>query len=536
MAEVTKQRGSVQAFSLDRLEQACRSVLSGQRICQLYCFMLLFEWLTKPFGAFLSYATYGFTLLLARFSEVEPGAAPVIDWLQTSRNVVEFLTIGVVWVVYLIWSDYRRSYTALALCMFALGYNLYIAYGAFMVKGPGLDNTVNGIDMSFELAFFSTVFMVGLVLSHMFFLHIAIRGQRTIHALAESERRTLSEYRSGAGVIFSSMKGLVNIPAAIRYSSRKLVTGVLMMIAGVANCVNYWRLFMVSLFVCLLPYMFSSMFPAGRAALTAIWHGEHLAEAFWVLTIGVAGILIALLLLMSIPWFVKITGRIAIRAARTFMRTSLQKIQHQDARAPVLFLRSFLNDQVALQTKEFSLERWLLDGASQGMTLDYLVLGEGTTVGPTVALGNPDDPAPPYGVARGYFTHDTWQQAVGRLCEDSVAIVMVLDTTEGVKWEIGHIVQKNYLPKTLFLLAPEDVGTVHGIAMLADALSRITKTPLVEVKARLTDPGQKCALGFTVPDPGQAELLTSGTSSLYAYIVAVRRFFRGLKLDEASDG
>ncbi|MEM7685945.1 MAG: hypothetical protein AAF293_14055, partial [Pseudomonadota bacterium] len=165
-----------------------------------------------------------------------------------------------------------------------------------------------------------------------------------------------------------------------------------------------------------------------------------------------------------------------------------------------------------------------------------LVLGEGTTVGPTVALGNPDDPAPPYGVARGYFTHDTWQEAVGRLCEDSTAIVMVLDTTEGVKWEIGHIVQKNYLPKTLFLLAPEDVGTDHGNAMLADALSRITKTPLAEAEARLTDPAQRGALGFTVLDPGKAELLTSGTSSLYAYTVAVRRFFRGLKLVEASDG
>ncbi|MEM9059108.1 MAG: hypothetical protein AAGD13_01480 [Pseudomonadota bacterium] len=536
MTDATGQRGGIRNFSLDTLEQAFRSVLSGQRICQLYCFMLLFEWLTKPFAAFLSYATYAFILLLSKVSDIEPGSVPVINWLDTSRNMVEFLTIAVVWFVFLIWSDYRRSYTALALCLFALGYNFYIAYGAFVVTGPGLDKTVNGLDLTFELELFSTAFMIGMVLSHIFFLYIAIRGQRTIHALIEPERRILSEYRSDARAIFSSMKGLVNIPAAIRYSSRKFTTGVLMMIAGVANCVNYWRLFMVSLFVCLLPYMFSSMFPMGRAALTAIWRGEHLAEAFRLLAIGVGTILLVFLLLMSIPWFVKITGRIAIRVARTFMRTSLQKIQHQDARAPVLFLRSFLNDQVALPAKGFSLERWLLDGASQGMTLDYLVLGEGTTVGPTVALGNPDDPAPPYGVARGYFTHDTWQEAVAGLCEDASAIVMVLDTTAGVKWEIGHIVQRDYLAKTLFLLAPEDIGTDHGTAMLADALSRITKAPLDEVQADLSNPDRGQALGFSVPERGQAELLASGTSSLYAYTVAVRRFFRGLGTVEATNG
>ena len=536
MTDKTEQDDSIQHVSLDRLERAYRSVLSGQRICQLYCFMLLFEWLIKPFSAFLSYATYGFLLLLAQFTRMQPGPAPRIDLLETSRTMVEFVTIAVVWIVFLIWSDYRRSYPALALCVFALGYNLYIAYGGFMVRGPGFPDTVNGIDLSFELSFFATVFMAGLVLFHLLFLHIAIRGQRTIHTLGEGDRQTLSEYPRGTGVIPASMKALVNIPGAIRYSSRKIMTGVLMMIAGVANCVNYWRLFMVSLFLCLLPYLFSSMFPQGRAALTAIWHGQHLAEAFRVLGVGTAGVVLSLLLLMSIPWFVKVVGRLAIRIARNFMRTSLQKIQHQDTRAPVLFLRSFLNDQVALPAKGVSLERWLLDGASQGLTLDYLVLAEGTAIGPTVALGNPDDPAPPYGVARGYFTHDTWQDAVAKLCEDSAAIVMVLDTTEGVKWEVGHIVGKDYLHKTLFLLAPEDVGTDHGIAMLADAISRISGTPLDGVLAYLTDPASGQALGFTVPPMGQVELLASGTSSLYAYTVAVRRFFRGLPTDEASVG
>lgn len=534
MADARDQIGVVGSYSLDHLEWAHRSVLSGQRICQLYCFMLLFEWLTKPFGAFLTYATYALTLLLAWFSANDPGPAPGFDWLQTHRNMVEFLTIAAVWFVFLIWSDYRRSYTALALCIFALGYNLYIAYGAFIETGPGLDQTINGIDLTFELAFFSNVFMTGLVLSHVLFLFIAVRGQRTIHRLTEAERRTLSEYRTGKGEIAASIKALVNIPSAIRYSSRTLMTGVLMMIAGVANCLNYWRLFMVSLFVCLFPYMFSSMFPSGRLALTAIWQGTHLVEALRVLAIGFAGILLTFMLLMSIPWFVKVTGRIAIRVARSFMRTSLQKIQHQDPRAPVLFLRSFLNDQVALPATGFSIERWLLDGASQGMTLDYLVLEEGTTVGPTVALGNPDDPAPPYGVARGYFTHDTWQQAVAKLCEDSAAIVMVLDTTEGVKWEVGHIVGRSYLAKTLFLLAPSDVGTDYGMALLADALSRISRSSLKETQALLTDPSCGQVLGFTVPKTGQVEMLASGTSSTYAYMLAVRRFFRNLEGDEAT--
>ncbi|MEL7154800.1 MAG: hypothetical protein AAFN51_13625, partial [Pseudomonadota bacterium] len=117
IADASEHRRSVGHFSLDALERAHRSVLSGQRICQLYCFMLLYEWLTKPISAVLSYAIYALTLFFAQFSEFVPGPAPSPDLLSTQRSMIVFITIAVVWLVFLIWSDYRRSYPALALCI-----------------------------------------------------------------------------------------------------------------------------------------------------------------------------------------------------------------------------------------------------------------------------------------------------------------------------------------------------------------------------------------------------------------------------------
>lgn len=511
-------------LSLDGLEGAYRSVLSGQRICQLYCFMLLFEVLTKPIIAAMTVAGYGVTLVLAQRTGIDPGPMPEIDLLATTRGALDLVTITVVWAVFAIYSSFRPSWPALGLCVFALGYNLYFTWRAFGVADAGLARNVEGVDLNFEVDFLVVLFMTGMVLTHLLFLYIAVRGQRTIHALAAPERRTLSEYRPGAGVWFASMKALVNIPAAIRYSSRKIVTGTLMMVAGVANCVNYWRLFMVAMLVSLTPYLVSLLFPLGGPALRAVWRGEHLAEAARVLGIGLLGMAIAAISLLSIPWFVKIIGRLAIRTARRFMRTSLQKIQHEDTRPPVLFLRSFLNDQVDLPVRGLSLERWLLDGASTGMTLDYLVLAEGTAVGPTVALGNPDDPAPPYGVARGYFTHDTWKDAVARLCADAAAIVLVLDRTEGVKWEIGHIVAHAHAAKTLFLLAPGDVGTAAGEALLSEALDKLTPGRPADAPA----PGQGEIVGFRVTAAGEVELMATTRGTYYTYLVAVRRFFRSL--------
>jgi hypothetical protein len=71
-----------------------------------------------------------------------------------------------------------------------------------------------------------------------------------------------------------------------------------------------------------------------------------------------------------------------------------------------------------------------------------------------VAIGQPGEPVPPYGASRGYFADGDWKGIVAKLADDSRCIVICLDQTEGVLWELDHILAHGHGPKTLFLMNP----------------------------------------------------------------------------------
>jgi hypothetical protein len=85
--------------------------------------------------------------------------------------------------------------------------------------------------------------------------------------------------------------------------------------------------------------------------------------------------------------------------------------------------------------------------------LDYLLLEEGTPYGPEVAIGNPSDNLPPYGAARAYLDHKTWQGAVVDLAMQSRAIIICIDDFEGVWWEVENVVAR-HIDKALVLVHP----------------------------------------------------------------------------------
>jgi hypothetical protein len=121
----------------------------------------------------------------------------------------------------------------------------------------------------------------------------------------------------------------------------------------------------------------------------------------------------------------------------------------------VLFLRSFQDDTVALAAPPSGFTYKLFGYADRNKTLDEVLLEEGTTFGPVVALGNPNDPVPPYGAARGYAKHSDWRKMVSELMEASVAIVICVDETPSLWWEIEHVSRNGHLVKTLMLLHPK---------------------------------------------------------------------------------
>src|SRR5262249_21234034 len=139
--------------------------------------------------------------------------------------------------------------------------------------------------------------------------------------------------------------------------------------------------------------------------------------------------------------------------ARRIARVSLVQLSDVDKRDPVLFLRSFFDDQVELGRSRKPLWHSIMSIGESAPLLDHILLEEATPVGPVVAIGAPGSP-PPFGAARLYTKDSEWQQEMSRLSRLAKAIVIVLDETEGVLWELSHIRSSGHTAKTLFLLPP----------------------------------------------------------------------------------
>ena len=513
---------NVTSLNISRLEAAYSDVLFARRICQLYFFMLVFEVLLNIYNFGIDLLNW----LLGGFSSED--AAQLIDFSNfgPGMTALALAILAVAWLLYTIYSSFKPAWWALALCLAALLVNVYV--GFLNSHTYEMDWTREAtVDLTGAQQLVPYLYMAGLIPLHIYFFAIAVKGQIAIHGLSANERAILSEYHGSARPFWDAAKSLANVPEAIRYAKGRIWSGALMVFAGVANFMNFWRIAIVFIFICLLPIIALMLFPNIGQAFIALAEGRSIARVISDLIVVAIILAFYLGIVMLIPWAIGKLARSSVRRAENRMRNSLEDIQHKDDRAPILFLRSFLNDAVPIASESQSLKHWLLDGAGSQDTLDMMILAEGTRLGPTVALGNPDDPAPPYGVARGYFDHSDWKEAVMGLCERSAAIILVLDQTEGVEWEIGHIAARKYVGKTLFLLAPEDIGTQRGNSMLGNALARATRGDAAEVTTQLTQRSDEPAMGFML-DESTPQLLTVTHAKQYAYLAALRRFFRML--------
>lgn len=212
-------------------------------------------------------------------------------------------------------------------------------------------------------------------------------------------------------------------------------------------------------------------------------------------------------------------ARRVLAKAQSKIRLSMQDLLVRDARPPVLFLRSFRDDQVRLAPSHNLLSRVLAGSGKDRRLLDHVVTEELSTIGPVVALGAPGDPLPPYGAARGYFEHSGWQDAVRSLMNDAGLIVLVVDDTAGTWWEVERVVERpELLAKTLFLVHPEHAASGKATELVQRVLALLgdgAGAPPIDLS------GQN-VLGFFVSHR-RATWLRSDTFTSRAFGLALRR-------------
>ncbi|MFG2140165.1 transferase [Streptomyces sp. NPDC048650] len=127
-----------------------------------------------------------------------------------------------------------------------------------------------------------------------------------------------------------------------------------------------------------------------------------------------------------------------------------------DGRRPVLYLRSFADDDTAAQVD---------DGTSVNIhSREEQLAGALGAVGPVIAVGRPGEPLPRLGAARFYLPLDDWRPTVLRLMELSQLILLRLGLGDGLWWEVEQA-RATQPARKLVLLVP---GGLPGVAERLD--------------------------------------------------------------------
>lgn len=224
------------------------------------------------------------------------------------------------------------------------------------------------------------------------------------------------------------------------------------------------------------------------------------------------------LLILGILFLLMIFLQNALRTlARWSSRAALAKKVEQDPRPPLLFLRSFQDDQVRLPERGplAAFYRRIMSLGVGRRRLDHILVERFSRYGPALALGNPGEKSLPFGAARVYASHENWQDVVHELAARSAHVVLVADSTPGVEWEIRTFQQPPLLDKTMFICAPRSTD-LRESPLLAGWLEELGLPPGgVPVLAVFRDrEGQVVVLRCTHP------------RSSSAFVVALQAFFR----------
>jgi hypothetical protein len=132
--------------------------------------------------------------------------------------------------------------------------------------------------------------------------------------------------------------------------------------------------------------------------------------------------------------------------ARRYFQVSADSLLAVDKRPPILFLRSFADDE---RQKYGNSQNALLD-----FSLETRLANHFYHFGPFIAVGSPKDTVPQPGAARVLLADDEWQSRVLGWMESSSLIVMYCGTTEWVTWELRKIVESGR-STSLILMIPE---------------------------------------------------------------------------------
>jgi hypothetical protein len=195
-------------------------------------------------------------------------------------------------------------------------------------------------------------------------------------------------------------------------------------------------------------------------ALGIIFTFLTLAACFGAIIAGKSGESYALIISIVVGG---LSGLLSYLASSAYIRgkkhlaPSVEEKLAQDTRPPVLYLRSFRDE--ALDAAH---------GEQRISFLPSLVTQEEELVealekiGPTVAIGQPNEPLPEVGAARMYVEAAQWKDAVVDMMGKACLVVIRAGESEGLLWEEEQVLQRMQPQQIVFIL-PDDAQSYRKL-------------------------------------------------------------------------
>jgi hypothetical protein len=327
------------------------------------------------------------------------------------------------------------------------------------------------------------------------------------------------------------LKSAFSIPRIVDFVPRRGVAiAFIFVLAYFSHSLQY-----ISEYLYLGAYVYPMLHVIDRCYVAAglEMHCAHSVMSSYALTSAVFMAFVPIPLFILSPYL----GSFFARVAGKGIKFSIDELTKYDPRPPILFLRAFKDDQVQLGNAKMIWAARVGGWLHHIGDLDRLLLEEGTPYGPVIAIGNPGDEWPPYGAARAYFDDKTcfddkaWQQAVMELAKSSLAIVLCVDDTEGMWWEVEHVAG-SFTEKTLLLVHPKFGRIDNNTEILRKVASVLGRSnPAVSTLMRRSaleqiSSKQAPILGLFVDRKRGISIASSSTFSRVAFLLVVRSFLR----------
>lgn len=251
---------------------------------------------------------------------------------------------------------------------------------------------------------------------------------------------------------------------------------------------------------------------------------------------------------LPLRWLVQVELPLSLGCfylARRSRASSAAEVLISDERAPVLYLRSFQEEEhgfVTLPRKEV-LKYTSFLGTKTGVTIEqYLSNAIQQQIGPFVALGDPLDYVPPEGAARVYESDDDWKAWFVDLARRASCIIIQPGDSQGLQWEFATLRRESLMHK-IFIVTSPSVRSMRSnawyrfwdrvelkVAVLVDRLKGGKSVSWKEFAEGLRAVGYHLELLaprggsiLTFDTQGVAALLSSNAKEPSDYVTAIRK-------------